>query len=111
LGYFAALDFIDKQLKNDAPLTEEFIKTIHALVMGGGKKQVPPSPYRDGQNVIKESGRGGIVYLPPEACDVSALMKDLICWLSENHSNKEDIPCSIKAGIAHYQFCYYSSIF
>jgi len=50
--------------------------------MGGGKTCVRPTPYRDGQNVIRDSRSSGIVYIPPEAKDVQTLMKQLIAWLN-----------------------------
>src|SRR5207248_2347308 len=61
-----------------------------------------PTPYRDGQNVIRDSASRGIVYMPPEAKDVPALMKALEIWV--NASEREGVPCPIRAGIAHYQF-------
>jgi hypothetical protein len=39
------------------------VKALHALVMTGKARS---SPYRSQQNVIRESGSGRIVYLPPE---------------------------------------------
>jgi Fic family protein len=61
---------------------------------------VRPTPYRDGQNVIRDSRSKGIVYLPPEAKDVPKLMEQLLEWL--NRANP--LPVPLKAGIAHYQF-------
>jgi Fic family protein len=68
--------------------------------MSDGRTRIKPTPYRDGQNVIKDSGTGTIVYMPPEAKDVPGLMRNLVSWIKEN----EEIPCPIVAGIAHYQF-------
>ncbi len=68
--------------------------------MSDGKTRIKPTPYRDGQNVIKDSGTGTIVYMPPEAKDVHGLMRNLVSWIKEN----EEIPCPIVASIAHYQF-------
>ena len=70
--------------------------------MAGGRKRVKPSPYRDGQNVIRDSRSGGIVYLPPEAKDVPQLMRALTAWIKA--TEPEGLPCPIRAGIAHYQF-------
>jgi Fic family protein len=62
--------------------------------------RVKSTPYRDGQNVIRDASSGGIVYMPPEATDVPWLMEQLVTWI-----NKEDqLPLPIKAGIAPYQF-------
>lgn len=68
--------------------------------MSDGRTRIKPTPYRDGQNNIKDSGTGTIVYMPPEAKDVPGFMRNLVSWVKEN----EEIPCPIVAGIAHYQF-------
>lgn len=101
LGYYAALDYIQEFSLTAKSITEHTIKKIHALVMGGGKTNVKPDEYRDGQNVIKDSRSGTIVYLPPEAADVPHLMHDVVAWI-----NKQQItlPYPLLAGIAHYQF-------
>jgi Fic family protein len=98
-GYYLALEWLESNIAK--PLTEHTIKTIHALVEGGGRKQVKPTEYRDGQNVIKDSATGEIVYMPPESKDVSGLMADLIVWLEDKTT---ELPCPISAAIAHYQF-------
>ena len=54
------------------PLIEKILQTIHGLVLFGKKK---PTEYRDGQNVIKDGFSGAIVYMPPEASDVSKMIK------------------------------------
>ena len=66
-----------------------------------GKKK--PTAYRDGQNVIKDSGSGAIVYMPPEAKDIPDFMRELMDWINEEISKKE-LPVPLVAAIAHYQF-------
>jgi Fic family protein len=97
-GYFAALERFEKQI--DVPLSEKTIQTLHALVEGGGKERVKPSRYRDGQNVIRESIGGRIVYMPPEAKDVPTLMSELVLWIN----SQTQLPAPIVSAIAHYQF-------
>jgi len=99
-GYYAALAQLEQYAAQEHPITEKVIQTLHAYVMGDGRSKVKPTPYRDGQNVIKDSGTGTIVYMPPEAKDVPKLMRDLVEWIKEN----DDLPCPLKAAIAHYQF-------
>ena len=99
-GYYAALHQIEQWIPKQTPLTESMIQKIHALVMSDGRTHIKPSPYRDGQNVIRDGRTKAIVYMPPEAKDVSPLMHDMVQWIKEN----TDIPCPIIAGIAHYQF-------
>jgi len=95
--YFQALAQIEKWVDENKPVTEERICQLHALIYGGKRKG---TPYRDGQNVIRDSG-GGIVYLPPEAKDVPGLMKELSHWIEQSEKTQ---PIPVVAGIAHYQF-------
>ena len=100
-NYFLALDFVDGLLQQNRPqLTVEMIQKIHGCVMEG---KMNPTPYRDGQNVIRESGSGTIIYLPPEWKEVPQLMMELIDWVNLQLSENE-LPAPIIAGIAHYQF-------
>ena len=100
-NYYLALDFLDGLIKSRSPLiTEPDIQTLHGLVMEGKKR---PSPYRDGQNVIRDSASGAIVYMPPEAKDVSGLMREMIGWFNDQLERSE-LPVPIIAAIAHYQF-------
>ncbi len=97
INYYRALEYIDEIVKNDLLLSEENIQILHGISFLGVKK---PSPYRDGQNVI----RNGIlvVYIPPKASEVPILMKSLVEWIVS--SIKEGLPLPIVAGLAHYQF-------
>ena len=100
-NYYQALDYADTLIgKRDEDILEQDVKTIHGLVMDGRQKA---TPYRDGQNVIKDSATGGIVYMPPEAGDVPALMADMMSWINERQKTT-DLPAPIIAAIAHYQF-------
>ena len=53
--------------------------------------------------MIKDGLSGAIVYMPPEASDVSGLMKDLVSWIDASLENGK-IPVAIIAALAHYQF-------
>jgi Fic family protein len=102
LGYYAALEKAEQLAVARQAVTENEIQTLHALVMSGGAKKGKPTPYRDGQNVIRDARTRRIVYLPPEARDVPTLMTELVRWLQ--FAESQDLPCPIRAGIAHYQF-------
>ena len=102
LGYYAALEKVEQLAAAGEPVTEPQIKLLHGLVMAGGGRRVKPTPYRDGQNVIRDGRSRRIVYMPPEAKDVPALMKAMVAWFKDSAS--QDVPCPIRAGIAHYQF-------
>lgn len=98
--YYQAQEFVLQQYNTNDALTEKKIRTIHGLVMYGREK---PTPYRDGQNVIRDGRTGDMVYLPPEAKDVSPLMKELTVWMTDQLQRNE-LPIPVIAGLAHYQF-------
>jgi Fic family protein len=99
-GYYAALDEAERLAKRSERISETMLQRLHALIMRGGKTRVKSTPYRDGQNVIRDARSKRIVYMPPEAKDVPRLMKDLVSWINQ----KNGIPAPIKAAIAHYQY-------
>ena len=98
-GYYAALTQLEQWVARDMRITEQMIKSLHALVMGDGRSKIKPTEYRDGQNVIKDGRTKAIIYLPPEAPDVAPLMKAMLSWIDNNQ-----LPCPLVAAIAHYQF-------
>ncbi|MDR1402059.1 MAG: Fic family protein [Puniceicoccales bacterium] len=100
LNYYRALGYVEQIVREDAAICERKIQTI-AMLVNSGKSQ--PKPYRDGQNVIRNSKTNSIVYMPPRATDVPQLMASLVAWISENIASKL-LPIPIVAGLAHYQF-------
>lgn len=99
-GYYSALAQLEQYVAQNHPLTEKVIQMLQALVMSDGRSRVKPTPYREGQNVIKDGNTSSIVYMPPEYKDVPGLMRNLVLWIKEN----DVLPCPIVAAIAHYQF-------
>ena len=99
-NYWEALLRVDDWAAQGKPLTDDLIRRLHALVEYGTRTK--PTPYRDGQNVIRDSLSGGIVYLPPEAVDVPGLMAGLVKWVQR--AENEKIPTPLIAGLVHYQF-------
>lgn len=99
-NYWNALLRTEEWAAKKAPLTEELIRRLHALVERGPRAR--PTPYRDGQNVIRDSDSGAIVYLPPEAQDVPQLMAALVAWFKA--AEKDQLPAPVAAGLLHYQF-------
>ena len=102
LGYYAALEKLEQLSALQSAVTETHIQTLHARVMAEGRNKVKPTPYHDGQNVIRDSRSRGIVYMPPEAKDVPKLMKEMVAWVAT--TEHKELPCPIRAGIAHYEF-------
>lgn len=97
LNYYNALDYLDIIAQHRTPIHENDIKKLHGISFLGKNK---PTPYRDGQNVIRAGKL--VVYIPPKESDVSQLMQDLILWI--NDSVDGGLPIPIIAGLAHYQF-------
>jgi Fic family protein len=60
-GYFAAINHLETMVMRRSAVTELSIKTLHALVMGGRATRKKPTPYRDSQNVIRDSATRRIV--------------------------------------------------
>ena len=96
--YYKALQQVEKWVEGKQNVTEARIRIIHAVLHKD--RRAKPTPYRDGQNVIREAS-GEIVYMPPEAEVVPGLMAELVSW---NHQSEADLPVPVIAGIAHYQF-------
>ena len=99
-NYFRALEFIEGQAREQVQISETFIQRIHGLTYHG---RPTPTDYRDGQNVIRNSMSGGIVYMPPEAKDVGRLMEQLVYWINASVM-QDELPVPIVAALAHYQF-------
>jgi Fic family protein len=98
-NYWKALLRVEEWAAKRADLTVDLIRRLHALVEHGRAR---PSPYRDGQNTIRDSASGALVYLPPEARDVPTLMAGLVDWVRRTGAGP--LPSPLIAGLAHYQF-------
>ncbi len=96
--YYQALHQMEKWVEGGQNITEERVRKLHAILYSSLRSS--PTPYRDGQNIIRESS-GQIVYMPPEAVDVPGLMKELVAWVNKT---SKDMPIPMVAGVAHYQF-------
>jgi len=99
-NYWNAMLKVEEWAAKRAEFTEELVKRLHAIVEKG--KRSKATPYRSGQNVIKDSATGAIVYMPPEAKDVHKLMSEMAAWVRQAERN--GMPGPIIAALAHYQF-------
>lgn len=100
LNYRAAFDFVSEYLLTGAPISEGLIREIHKrLVQGvrGGKAK--PGEWRIIQNYVVNSRTGAIIYTPPPAVDVPALMYELVEWLRQ----EEAIHPVLVAGVTQFQ--------
>lgn len=96
-NYYNALQKVEQVANVRQPIKELDIQLLHGLGFMGKNK---PTPYRDGQNVIR-SGKL-VVYIPPKSADVPQLMADLVEWIEK--SVNLNLPVPLIAGLAHYQF-------
>lgn len=99
-NYYMAADKAEAIATSNEPISQDHIQWLHGLAFEGKAK---PTPYRDGQNVIRDSGRGQIVYMPPEAKEVPELMAELIEWIN-TEIELSHLPAPVIAALAHYQF-------
>ncbi|MEN6307968.1 MAG: Fic family protein [Anaerohalosphaeraceae bacterium] len=99
-NYWDALLKIEDWAAHKIEFTEDLIRRVHAIVVRG--KRSKPSMYRDGQNVIRDSSSGGIVYMPPEAKDVPGMMAQMVRWVKK--AEQQHLPVPLIAALVHYQF-------
>ncbi len=99
-NYALAMDEVEQMAKRPSPIAGADIRAIHGLIVNGLSS---PTPYRNGQSVIRDSTTSSIVYLPPEAKDVPVLMAELVVWINRALDH-DSLPAPIIAALAHYQF-------
>ena len=99
-NYYKAVDKAEGIAALKRPLKETDIQLLQGLAFEG---VVKPTPYRDGQNVIRDGASGRIVYMPPEAKEVPALMLELVEWINKEIA-ADYLPPPLIAALAHYQF-------
>lgn len=99
-NYYRAVDKAEVIATLKRPLKEEDVQALHGLAFDG---KVKPTPYRDAQNVIRDSGDGHMVYMPPEAKEVPTLMRELVEWINDE-IEQQRLPVPVIAALAHYQF-------
>lgn len=101
LNYKKAMDFISKYLGMNDPVTEDFIRELHKILVKGVRGgQAYPGNYRDIQNYVVNSRTGEVIYTPPPPLEVPHLMLELVDWIKES----ENLSPILVAGIAQFQF-------
>jgi len=61
-NYYRALPQVEEWAEAQASFTDELIRRLHALIYSGVRSK--PTPYRDGQNIIRDLASGAVIYLP-----------------------------------------------
>jgi Fic family protein len=100
LNYRRAFELVSDYLSSGAPVTEGLIREIHRqLVQGVRGGRALPGEWRMVQNFVANSKTGEVIYTPPPAPAVPALMHDLVRWLRD----EEEVHPVLIAGIAQFQ--------
>ncbi|WP_322908095.1 Fic family protein [Paenibacillus sp. SGZ-1009] len=96
-----AIEFLEDSEKRNLPITEEWIKKLHAIIRISHGRRPRLSEYRTEQNSVGKRNQSGF-YMPPEYTDVPILMEDFVAWI--NSPTTHELPAPIQAGIAMWQF-------
>lgn len=93
-----AMRFIDEHLQAGEPISEYFIKELHALTVDGLQREGDKTPgqYRNHQVAIAQSE-----HLPPEFFRVPDYMQELVAFINNNDKPKYDL---MKIALAHHRF-------
>ncbi|TXH33874.1 MAG: Fic family protein [Burkholderiaceae bacterium] len=93
-----AMDYIEERMKADEPITEHFIRELHALTVRRLEREgdATPGAYRLTQVKIMQSD-----HLPPEAVQVPGYMTELVDFINRQDSQKYDL---MKVALAHHRF-------
>ncbi|WP_051541340.1 Fic family protein [Caldalkalibacillus mannanilyticus] len=104
-NYWEALSYLSQEKQNRTPITEDFIKQLHSIIVkhGAGRKS-SKSNYRGAMPpgvlfAVYDNQTRQPEYIPPEHTEVPPLMKALVKWIN----TEKEIPVPIKAAIATYQ--------
>jgi Fic family protein len=89
-----AFDFFYELAQQDTPITENYIKQIHQLVVGNDT-HVNAGNYRNVGVVIT-----GSEHTPPEPYEVPFKMQELIDWLNQNLNQENPV---ILAAVTHHE--------
>lgn len=100
LNYRSAFDLVSESLATNYPITEGVIREIHRrLVEGVRGGKATPGEYRKIQNYVANSSTGQVIYTPPGAQEVPAMMSSLVKWLN----TETDIHPVLISGISQFQ--------
>jgi len=102
-NYWRALDWIEEQIEAGRPLTEDFIRELHAIIIVRGYgRRGSKSEYRTTECPVVDTATKAIDYGPPAPSDVPGLMKDLLAWLGSKHAAL--LPGPVRAGLLAHRF-------
>jgi Fic family protein len=93
-----AMDYIEERIEPGSPLTEHFIRELHAMTVQDLRREGDKTPgaYRQSQVRISQSE-----HLPPDFMHVPGYMQELVEFLNKEDSPKYDL---MKVALAHHRF-------
>ena len=101
-NYVAALEYGQRRLSEDFPLSNRLIREIHGVLLSHGRGSAKaPGEFRRSQNWIGGSRPSNAAFVPPPRTAVPDCMAALERFL---HANNDGLPVLIRAGLAHVQF-------
>lgn len=102
LNYKAAYAFMLELVKRQSPLTENDLLQMQKLLVRDVKgNRDHPGKYRSLQNYVYDKKTKELIYTPPQALEISIMMRNFMVWLDE-----VKLPPLIAAGIAQFQLAY-----
>lgn len=102
-NYWRALEWMESKMDDQTPVTERFIRELHAIILPAGPgRPRRMSNYREEEIGVVDSTKRDYEYMAPEPGDVPGLLGDLIKWHGGNDAAELSGP--IRAGILAYQF-------
>lgn len=103
LNYRAALEYGVDHLKKDDPITENFVKKLHGILLREARgRNRTPGEFRKIQVYIGSPGARieDAVYMPPEPQNIVACFSNLEKYINDL-SEKDPL---VKIALTHYQF-------
>lgn len=102
LHYIKALDYGLEKLRNDSPLTLNFIRELHGRLIAGARstQHAYPGEFRRSQNWIGGTRPDNAHFVPPPVHDMKCSLSDLENFI---HSDEDYLPL-VKAALIHAQF-------
>jgi len=92
--------FMQKPLR----ISEDILKTLHALTTEKLLESQYIGNYRDKQVVVRSAATGDVAYRPPPALEVPYYIEDFFTWL--NSESAAELHPIFKAAITHYQLVF-----
>lgn len=101
LNYNKALLYLNTLVAKPKPITNAIICKTQSIVVEDLMDKKNVGTYRVDPVVVNDPRKRAIVYIPPQADDVKALMNELIGYLEKEYNTIDPL---ILAGIFHKQF-------